>query len=228
MRNIFGFGEALVTMPLLSLLNVDFKLSISIVAIIGLLVALPVFVKNRHNLDWTIIKRLLIGSLIGAPIGIIIVKFANEAFIVKFLGIFILVYGSINLLNQIIKVYNVDKDIPNVFDYVAGLISGILGSAYNSHGVPIIIYGTMKKWSALELKKISQVHFFITGCFIVMSHGVSGFWSLSLVQLLIIVLPLLVLTLWLGNIISKHINPKTFIKYVYILLIIFGILMIIK
>ncbi|XXL52427.1 TSUP family transporter [Mammaliicoccus lentus] len=65
-RNIFGFGEALVTMPLLSLLNIDFKLSVSIVAIIGILVAFPVFIKSRKDIDWSIIKRLLIGSIIGA------------------------------------------------------------------------------------------------------------------------------------------------------------------
>ncbi|WP_369964184.1 sulfite exporter TauE/SafE family protein [Mammaliicoccus lentus] len=227
-RNIFGFGEALVTMPLLSLLNIDFKLSVSIVAIIGILVTFPVFIKSRKDIDWSIIKRLLIGSIIGAPIGIFIVNWTDEAVIVKCLGIFILVYGLVNLINQFVKVYQMNKKIPNQFDYIAGTIAGLLGSAYNSHGVPIVIYGTLKKWDIFDLKKISQVHFFITGCFIVTSHGVSGFWSPSLWYLLIIVIPLLVLTLLFGNMISKRIDPKSFIKYVYILLIVFGILMIFK
>ncbi len=227
-RIVFGFGEALVTMPLLALLNLDFKLSISVVAIVGLLVALPVFIRSRGNLDWSIIKRLLMGSIIGTPIGIVIVKWANEDVIIKFLGVFILLYGAINLINYYKNIYQVKLNIPKFYDYIAGVVSGVLGSAYNSHGVPIIIYGTLKKWHVTDLKNISQVHFFITGCFIVFSHGVSGFWSISLWYLLLAILPLLILTLWLGHIINNKIDQRALIKYNYMLLICFGIIMIVK
>ncbi|MEB7723328.1 sulfite exporter TauE/SafE family protein [Mammaliicoccus fleurettii] len=227
-RSIFGFGEALVTMPLLSLFSIDFKLSVSIVAIVGLLVAFPVFIKSRRNLNWSIVRRLLVGSIIGAPVGILIVKWANEDVIIKVLGIFILLYGTINLINHYRNIYQINKQIPKLYDYIAGLVSGILGSAYNSHGVPIIVYGTFKKWHVTDLKNISQVHFFITGCFIVFSHGVSGFWSSSLWYLLIMILPLLIITLWVGHIINTKINQQVLIKYIYILLICFGIVMIIK
>ena len=190
-RIVFGFGEALVTMPLLALLNLDFKLSISVVAIVGLLVAFPVFIRSRGNLDWSIIKRLLIGSIIGTPIGIIIVKWANEDVIIKFLGVFILLYGAINLINYYKNIYQVKLNIPKFYDYIAGIVSGVLGSAYNSHGVPIIIYGTLKKWHVTDLKNFTST-LFITGCFIVFSHGVSGFWSISLWYLLLAILPLLI------------------------------------
>ncbi|MCE4980898.1 TSUP family transporter [Mammaliicoccus sciuri] len=119
-------------------------------------------------------------------------------------------------------------NIPKFYDYIAGVVSGVLGSAYNSHGVPIIIYGTLKKWHVTDLKNISQVHFFITGCFIVFSHGVSGFWSISLWYLLLSILPLLILTLWLGHIINNKIDQRALIKYIYMLLICFGIIMIVK
>lgn len=227
-RNIFGFGEALVTMPLLALLNVDYKLSISIVAIVGIIVAFPVFVSNRQNINWKILKRLLIGSIIGTPIGILVVALANENIITKFLGIFILIYGTLNLINQFKNLYQSKLKIPPLYDYVAGIISGVLGSAYNSHGVPIVIYGTLKKWDFLELKKISQVHFFITGCIIVASHGLSGFWNTQLWWLLAITLPFLFITIILGNILSHKINQNTLIKYIYLLLICFGIIMIMK
>ena len=43
-------------------------------------------------------------------------------------------YGAINILGiQLMTKYN----IKDMFDYVAGLFSGVLGAAYNSHGVPI-------------------------------------------------------------------------------------------
>ncbi|XXL52428.1 hypothetical protein ACSC1U_06010 [Mammaliicoccus lentus] len=92
-------------------------------------------------------------------IGIFIVKWTDEAVIVKCLGIFILVYGLVNLINQFVKVYQMNKKIPNQFDYIAGTIAGLLGSAYNSHGVPIVIYGTLKKWDIFDLKRFLKYTF---------------------------------------------------------------------
>lgn len=40
-RTVFGFGEALVTMPLLALLAVNLQTSVALIGALGLIVALP-------------------------------------------------------------------------------------------------------------------------------------------------------------------------------------------
>lgn len=224
-RTVFGFGEALVTMPILALIGVDLKLAIALVGIIGVLVAMPKFIENYKIVDWRIVKRLLIGSIVGTPLGIVAIIFIDETIVLNILGSLLVIYGGINLLGiNLMMIYHI-KDI---FDYVAGLFSGILGAAYNSHGVPIVVYGTLKQWDIIKLKQISQVHFFIVGLVVITNHAVSGFWSMELFYIIIVMLPFLIITIKLGDMIAEKIDQQILIKYVYLLLIIFGILMIIK
>lgn len=224
-RTVFGFGEALVTMPILALIGVDLKLAIALVGIIGVLVAMPKFIENYKIVDWRIVKRLLIGSIVGTPLGIVAIIFIDETIVLNILGSLLVIYGGINLLgiNLMMKYH-----IKDIFDYVAGLFSGILGAAYNSHGVPIVVYGTLKQWDIIKLKQISQVHFFIVGLVVITNHAVSGFWSMELFYIIIVMLPFLIITIKLGDMIAEKIDQQILIKYVYLLLIIFGILMIIK
>ena len=224
-RTVFGFGEALVTMPILALLGVDLKLAIALVGIIGVLVAMPKFIANYKVVNWHIVKRLLIGSIIGTPLGIVLIIFIDENIVLTILGSLLVLYGVINLLGiKLMTKYN----IKDKFDYVAGLFSGVLGSAYNSHGVPIVVYGTLKKWNIVKLKQISQVHFFIVGLVVITNHAVTGFWTMEMLYIIIATLPFLIIIIKLGDVIAEKIEQQILIKYVYLLLIIFGILMIVK
>ncbi|WP_282808462.1 TSUP family transporter [Secundilactobacillus kimchicus] len=108
------------------------------------------------------------------------------------------------------------------FDYLAGAVSGALGSAYNSHGVPIVIYGTLKKWPVDELRGILQAHFVCVGLLVVMGQASAGFWNFSVVKLLLIIVPLLVIVVPFGNWVASKIAPDRLVRYIFGLLVVFG------
>ncbi len=108
------------------------------------------------------------------------------------------------------------------------MVSGALGSAYNSHGVPVAVYGMLKQWPAAHLRAILQAHFLCVGVLVVISHVAAGFWSLEAVKVLLMVIPGLVLTVPLGNWIVDRMAPARAIKFVYGALIIFGLLLMLK
>lgn len=180
MRTVFGFGEALVTMPLLALISFNLQTSTALIGALGLLVAIPVAIKYHQHIDWSTLKRLVLGSILGIPIGILIIKLGSPIIIMKFLGLF------------------------------------------------IIIYGTAKKWDADKLKGILQGHFVCVGSLVVLSQLGSGMWSLDVVKLLIVIIPLLFIVIPLGNWISTKIDSQHFTKYVFMILIIFGIILLLK
>lgn len=227
MRTVFGFGEALVTMPLLALISFDIESSTALIGALGLIVAIPVAIKYKGNIDFAVLKRLIIGSLLGIPIGILIIKLGSPKIIMKTLGTFILIYGIYNLffLN---KRSPLNFKMSDRYDYLAGIISGILGSSFNSHGVPVVVYGMAKKWDAYKLRGILQGHFVCVGGIVVLSQISSGMWNIEVVKLLLIIVPLLLVVIPLGNWISSKINSSDFVKYVYIILIIFGMILLIK
>lgn len=227
-RTVFGFGESLVTMPLLMLIGLNLQLSTALVGALGLLVALPASFRIREHIDYPTVIRLVIGSLFGVVCGVLLIKYVDPKIIRVILGIFLLLYGSYSLLNSLFRREKSAHLKSNYFDYLAGLLSGTLGSAFNSHGVIVVIYGTIKKWPLLKLRAVTQAHFVCVGILVVISQFSAGFWSWDVVKLLLIILPLLLLVIRFGNWITTVVHPNTLVKYVYGLLIIFGILMLIQ
>ncbi|MFT8909078.1 MAG: sulfite exporter TauE/SafE family protein [Lentilactobacillus diolivorans] len=227
-RTVFGFGEALVTMPLLALVSFDLKTSVALIGALGLIVALPGAIRYRVHINFAVVRRLVTGSILGVPVGILLIKFVDATLIMRILAVFLVVYGSYCL----IRIYRHQRSQPrfqaNGWDYLAGLISGIMGSAYNSHGVPIVVYGTLKKWHVMELRGILQAHFLCVGIIVVASQAIAGFWSLEVGELLLWIVPLLLIVIPTGNWLVDHIDPNQMVKYIYGLLIIFGIMLFLK
>ena len=93
-RTVFGFGEALVSMPLLALLGYDLKTSTALIGAVGLLVALPATIREWHRIDFRAVRRLVTGSLIGVPLGILLVKTLPASVVLHGLGLFLIVYGG--------------------------------------------------------------------------------------------------------------------------------------
>lgn len=228
-RATFGFGEAVVSMPLLALLPIDLHLSISLIALVGLIVALLAAFKDWQQVDRVELKRLVIGAIFGIPVGILFVLFVPASIIMIALGIFLIIYGSYSLIIRLV----IKKEITVKFQtrYLSipvGFISGILGSAYNSHGVPIVVFGTLKEWTPSVFRGTMQSYFLIVGLFIIASHAIGGLWSIDTFILFGLSLPFILLAARLGRWIYEHIPSEKFIHLIFILLVILGVLLLIK
>ncbi|WP_083988271.1 sulfite exporter TauE/SafE family protein [Companilactobacillus ginsenosidimutans] len=227
-RTVFGFGDALAAMPLLTLISFDLKTSTALIGVTGFLVAIPAAFKYRTSINWAVIRRMVIGSILGIPVGIALVKYSSAATVARVLGGFLIIYGLYSFFNSF-RVRKVSTQLDsNWWDYFFGLISGLLGSAYNSHGVAIAIYGTLKNWTADEFRGILQAHFMCVGVIVVSSQAVSGFWNMEVVKILLISIPLLLILIPFANWVSKKINSVQMVKYVYAMLTLFGVMLIIK
>nr|WP_057764883.1 sulfite exporter TauE/SafE family protein [Companilactobacillus tucceti] len=227
-RTVFGFGDALIAMPMLTLISFDLKTSTALIGAIGLLVAIPATLKYSSEIDWSVIKRLVIGSIFGVPVGITLVKYVDVKVVGRILGLFLLIYSSYSLI-QVLRNKNLKVRLYSKFwDYIFGWISGILGSAFDSHGVAVAIYGTMKEWTANEFRGILQSHFMCVSLIVVSSQMVSGFWNMEVVKLLLMTIPFLFILIPFSNWVGTKINSAEMVKYVYGLLLLFGIMLLIK
>lgn len=224
-RTVFGFGEALISMPLLALISFDLKTSTALIGAVGLLVALPATIREWRHIDFRAVRRLVTGSLIGVPLGIVLVKTVPSILVLRGLGTFLIIYGTYSLWYSFSGRISQPHLSNNGFDYLAGIISGALGSAYNSHGVPVAVYGTLKKWSAKQLRAILQAHFLCVGILVVISHISAGFWSINAIELLVLVIPGLFIVVPFGNWLVRRVDAARAIKIIYGALIIFGVLL---
>lgn len=226
MRATFGFGEAVVSMPLLALLPVDIHTSISLVGLAGLTVACLAVSTGWRHIDLPSFIRIASTTLLGIPAGLVLVKFASAAVITAALGTFLVVYGLYSLVKPIlVKTSRRPLLTKLVWANPFGFAAGMLGSAYNFNGVPVVVYGTMRGWQPDRFRGTLQAHFLISGVLIVSGQAIGGLWSKDLFALYGMSLPMIMLATLLGTFLHRRIPSHKFERYVFLLIVLLGSLL---
>lgn len=219
-RAFFGFGEALITTPLLLLVAYNLHNGIAIIGIMGLILALPGAVRNFRAIDRNLLVNLFTGSIVGVPLGLLFVHYGSLNALKWFTGIFLICYAIFNLFG-----FGFTKSRIKIPRFIVGFISGFLGGAINTHGAPVAIYGNLSKWSLQYTRANLQTYFAVVGFFIVIGQGVSGFWNATVLQTILLLIPgfigISILVEWL----LTKINPQKFNHLLYIFLLISGCLL---
>src|SRR5699024_11773298 len=132
----FGFGEALVSMPLLALIGLNLHTSISLVGLAGLTVAsLNIFLDYR-NIKIKVLLLMLLGSLLGVPLGILILQHIATSFIQIMLGLFLILYGiyAFGKITFFKNRYNIILK-SNIWPSLTGMVFVGVEILYNLHDV---------------------------------------------------------------------------------------------
>lgn len=220
LRATFGFGDALIAMPLLTLV-VGVKTASPLSAFISLIAALWIILQERRSVEITGLKRIIISTIIGIPIGLTFLKSANESLVKSILAFTLIAFSLFSLFNSQLFKLQTDR-----YSFIFGLFSGILGGAYNSNGPPIIIYGTLRRWEPERFRILLQSIFLPTNLFIIIGHGIAGLWTHEVGILLLLSLPVAIPGIYFGNILNKQIPQERFVKLIYILLLLIGLVLI--
>ncbi len=218
-RSTFGFGDALVAMPLLTLV-IGIRSATPLVALIASTIALTILARNWTRVDLKSAWRLIVSSLVGIPIGLFLLKGAYEGLLKSLLAALLIAFGLYSLFKP--KLVIIQKERPA---FVFGFLAGILGGAYNTNGPPVVIYGTLKRWDPESFRATLQGYFLPTGLAILLGHGLGGLWSEQVIRTYFYSLPVVFLAVFLGGRINRDLSPQRFVRYIYILLIALGLLL---
>lgn len=219
-RSTFGFGDAVLAMPLLSFV-ISLKIATPLVALTATTIALFILMNSWRHADFQAAWRLILAALIGTPIGIWILQSAPEAVVKGMLGAFLILYGIYNLINPQLLVIKRDG-----WGFFFGFLAGVLGGAYNTNGPPVVVYGTLRRWPPERFRATLQGFFLPAGGFITIGHGVSGLWTEAVLYLYLFMLPMVVLGIYLGGKVNQRFSTERFTQFLNIILIILGVLLI--
>lgn len=219
-----GFGFGLVSMGLLPL-AVSELVAIPFVAVYSLLVSLIIVWELRLYLSWRRIRPLLIGVVLGVPLGLLFLGEADPRYIRFALGAFLVVYS---LWSLFVAMRIGQRVISDAWGYVAGLVSGVLGAAFNTGGPPLVVYATLKGWDKHAAKSTLQVLFILTSVLALGGHVAAGRMTERVLTLIAFMIPALALGVWVGGRVYDRINQETFRKAMLVLLLIVGLVFVDK
>ena len=215
-QGLTGFGSALVAIPLLSFI-LDIKIAVPLCMLNGLVITGYLAITLRRHLDRNKIFPLVIGSVPGVLIGAFLLKNSDSSLIRGTIGILLISYSLYNLIITP-KPLNPGK----AWGYLAGFLTGAIGAALSAGGPPAIIYATLTSWKKDQIKATLTGFFIINGLFTATVHAVSGITTLSTLKFFAITAPFVLLGTILGSRISGQIAQKTYLRLIYLFLIVMG------
>ena len=218
-RSTFGFGNALIAMPLLVLL-IGVRAASPLVALAGSVISILMLIQGWQALQWKETLFLLGASLPGIPLGLVLLTSVPESLVRSILGLVLIGFGLYNL-SGIQLPHQPSRWLALPF----GLLAGILGGAYNTNGPPIIIYAVFQGWTKDQFKASLQGFFLASNLLIIAGHGLSGLWTPEIGLYFLGSIPLVGLAVYLGNRISTRFSQEIFNRIIYLILILTGILM---
>ncbi len=221
-RGILGFGNALIAMPLMALV-VSVQIASPVVALANLTGILIILAGNWRSVDFKAAWRLILGCLIGIPIGLYFIKNTNESLVRIILGVILIVFGLYYLISPRLPYLRGEGT-----SYACGLASGILGGAYNSNGPPIVIYGALRRWPPESFRATLQGVFLPTNLMVIAGHALAGLTTPTVLKLYAYSLPFMIGATILGIYLGKRIPQGQFNRIVYGFLVMMGVLLIVR
>ena len=215
-RSAVGFGDALLAIPFLGMI-MSLPTASPVVALAGFVMSLGILVANRESVDFQSAWRLIVASLVGIPLGVLLLQAAPERVVKCVLGLVLVVYGMYNLITPGVPHVQHDK-----FAMPFGFIAGILGGAYNTSGPPVVIYGTLRRWSPEYFRATIQFYFFFTYVATMAGHWIARLWTPLVITLFLWALPGIGLGIYLGGKAHRLIPRPVFSRVIFCLLVVIG------
>lgn len=218
-RSSFGFGEALVAVPLLALL-LPVEVAAPVAVMVSVTVALIVLVQDWHKVHARSAVRLVVPTLLGIPLGLLLLKAVAEPVIKSVLASVIIAFSAYSLLAVKRRELRDDK-----FAWLFGFGAGVLGGAYGMNGPPLAIYGSLRGWSPQHFRATLQGYFLPASIAGLWGYWLAGMWTPAVNRFYLLSLPLVVVATFAGRAINRRIGADRFALYLHGGLIAIGIIL---
>lgn len=215
-----GFGGALTTMPLITLL-LPLKMAAPMSVIVGTATALYATWLSRKETQWKSALVLILFSFAGIPVGIYALSYLPDHIMKIGLGGFLILYSFYSLFIPRLPVY--DK---NWIAMPIGMIAGALGSAFSTNGPPVVIYGMLRNLAPAAFRGTLNAFFTANNIAIIGGLTTSGILTVSTIKLVLFCVPTMILGSLVGQYVHKRISVNVFRVMVFLLLIASGAMLI--
>jgi hypothetical protein len=223
-RSAFGFGEALIAVPLLAL-RLPVAIAAPLAVLISVVVAAVVMLQDWRHVHMRSATRLILASLPGIPIGVLLLARGNQHLVKSLLGVLIIAFSIYSLL--VGKKRQISKDHRGWL-VSCGFLSGVLGGAYGMNGPPLAIYGSLRGWTPQHFRATLQGYFLPASFIGLAGYAAVGLWNTAITHYFLISLPLVLLAIFLGRAINQRMTGHGFFRFVYLGLIAVGAVLVVQ
>jgi uncharacterized membrane protein YfcA len=223
-RSAFGFGEALVAVPLLAF-SIPLEVDAPLAVLVSITVAAIVVVQDWKHIHLRSSGWLVLSTLFGIPLGLLLLTSSHQRMVKAALGAIIIAFSVYSLIGR--TPLELKRDSRGWL-LACGFFAGIMGGAYGMNGPPLVIYGAMRRWSAQHFRATLQGYFLPASLVGMAGYWLAGLWTPAVTHYYLLSLPVTLLGVFLGRVINRRLHGEAFLKYIYLGLIGIGTLLLVQ
>ena len=220
-QTVVGFAGSLIALPIL-LLSVTLPDAIAYISIFYIFSSIFLINKEWNNIDFSILSRLAIPTIIGVVIGILVLAFTNPILLKKALGIFIILYVIYVVLIK------ADFQVGRKFVTILGVLGGFFSGVFSTGGP---LYVISVKNMAIDVKTFRATMIGIMGLITLVRIpmlSISGILTLTHLKVALIIFPIFLLAQYIGKWVYSKIDEFYFKKVLLVLLLFSGFVLIVN
>ena len=221
-RSAFGFGEALIAVPLLALI-MPVTVAAPVAVLISITVAVVVLVQDWRHVEVRSAGWLVAATLVGTPLGLLLLTRVAEGIVKAVLGLIILAFSLYSLFGRHRPALDDDR-----LAWTFGFGAGVLGGAYGMNGPPLVMYGTLRGWSPQRFRATLQGYFLPASLMAMAGYALAGLWKPAVTHYYLVALPAVVVGIVLGTLAAGRMDARTFLRCVHLGLVVVGCLLVLQ
>lgn len=218
-RSTFGFGEALFAVPLLAL-RLPVTVAAPLAALLSVLIAGVVVAQDWRHVQVRSALGFILSALPGIPLGTLLLVKGNDHLVKTVLGLTIVAFSIYSL--------SVRSRPHLAHDHRGwllgcGFLSGVFGGAYGMNGPPLVVYGSLRRWSPQHFRATLQGYFLPASLAGVIGYLAIGLWSAAVTRYFLLSLPSMAVAIPIGRALNRRLTGDRFLRAIHAGLILVGL-----
>jgi uncharacterized membrane protein YfcA len=223
-RSSFGFGEALIAVPLLAL-SMPVPIAVPLAMLLSITIAAVVIAQDWRHIHVRSTGWLLVATFAGTPLGTAMLTFRRDWIVKAALAVVIMTFSSFCLLGR--RTPELARDSRRWL-LGCGFAAGVLGGAYGMNGPPLVIYGAIRRWSPQQFRATLQGYFLPASAAAMAGCWMAGLWVPAVTHDYLISLPVVLPAIFAGRAINQRLRSAVFLKYIHAGLVCIGVLLLVQ
>ena len=196
---------------------------VPIILILEVLISIFMIPYIWNKIDWSFVSKILVGIIIGSPIGLILLKYLDSE-ITHLSVCIIIIFFSLLLM----KGYS-NQNINNNFGkFLTGIVSGTLNSLTTLGGMPVALFLLVTSIQPAIIRASLAALFFLTDIYAFILSFFAGIVDWLTIYRTIPLIVILPIGVYIGNKFFVKSKEETYRKVVFYFLIIVSIIGIIR
>lgn len=230
LEGITGFGCTVLALPFcIKLLDMQYgqnngiQIAVPVLMVLGFLLCLYVVIISYKDIVWKEYLRIICFVGLGLPVGILLFKELPKQVLIYILGAFMIFISLRGLYTCIKRVEQkqLNTHILNLVLFLGGCIHG----AFSSGGPLVIIYAARKLQNKNQFRATLCMMWVTMNAILIGQKTVDGVFTPDVLKIVGICIPFLAVGAILGNKAHHKLKPDVFLRIVYGVLLLSGIMM---